>query len=397
MYELVLEYARGDFTAQSSSKQHKRGLVSHVINQHARCKMRFGLQVLAQLTSTAVSLRTAARTAAVVGGGPAGALTAVMLARRGWQVEVIDALPSPPAADDPSWGAGERSYQLGLNGRGQRSLRQFGCMQRVGRFAASVNGRLSFAQVGSARGKPGRDAEAIPGTAFTETRFKPPGTPGAEKTYVTRVLQRDRLQACLLEELAAGYAAQVRVSHGLSCVGLDLTGERPVVEALPCTPRSSEAEECEVDEAAQCRRRAYDLVVGADGVRSTVRKAVCSKSGATALRFADSNERRYKTIPFHPTAVEGTAADLNWGYQNKSLGLGMDALPTMEGEMVGVLLFKPLCNHICNHIWWACCSSSLSVTTSVTTSGRRAALQASLCNHICNHIWSACCSSSLSL
>ena len=28
-------------------------------------------------------------------------------------------------------------------------------------------------------------------------------------------------------------------------------------------------------------------------------------------------------------------------YQNRTLELGMDALPTMEGEMVGVLLFKP--------------------------------------------------------
>ena len=39
--------------------------------------------------------------------------------------------------------------------------------------------------------------------------------------------------------------------------------------------------------------------------------------------------------------VPGTAADLNWGARNKELDLGIDALPTAEGEMVAVLLFRP--------------------------------------------------------
>ena len=66
-----------------------------------------------------------------MGGGPAGALSAIMLARRGWRVDVFDELPAPPAPSDPCWGVGERSYQLGLNGRGQKALRSFGCMEKV--------------------------------------------------------------------------------------------------------------------------------------------------------------------------------------------------------------------------------------------------------------------------
>lgn len=174
-------------------------------------------------TLTATAAESSARTAAVVGGGPAGALTAIMLAQRGWNVEIFESLPAPPAASDPAWGAGERSYQLGLNGRGQKALREFGCMDRVGRFAASVNGRLSFAAVGSPRGKPGKDATSTPDAPFTETRFKLPGTPGAEKTYVTRVMQRDRLQACLLEE-AECYADRITITHGIACVAVHLDG-----------------------------------------------------------------------------------------------------------------------------------------------------------------------------
>ena len=52
-------------------------------------------------------------------------------------------------------------------------------------------------------------------------------------------------------------------------------------------------------------------------MRSAVREAVCAAAGSTTVRFEDDNERRYKTIPFHPSAVEGTSSDLNWGYQNK--------------------------------------------------------------------------------
>lgn len=39
--------------------------------------------------------------------------------------------------------------------------------------------------------------------------------------------------------------------------------------------------------------------------------------GATTrtVRFPDNNERRYKTIPLHPSQISGTASDLNWGMQ----------------------------------------------------------------------------------
>ena len=50
---------------------------------------------------------------------------------------------------------------------------------------------------------------------------------------------------------------------------------------------------------------------------------------------------RGDTRRFASVGRPGTASDLNWGCRNKTLDLGMDALPTKEGEMVAVLLVKP--------------------------------------------------------
>jgi len=264
--------------------------------------------------------------AAIIGGGPAGLLTAIMLSQRGWRnIGIFDARAAPPTPNDASWGVGDRSYQLGLNGRGQQALREFGAFDRVSAYSASVNGRLSFDE----QGQP------------TESRLTPPGEPGAEKTYVTRVLQRDRLQACLLEELQVNHP-HVKIEFGVACEGVDVSDAKPSVRicaAATAAPEDGEIESCVVPS----EQRAFDLVVGADGVRSSVRESLAALETASTrtVRFDDNNERRYKTLPLHPSAVPGTAADLNWGARNRTLDLGMDALPTVEGEMVAVLLVKP--------------------------------------------------------
>ena len=169
------------------------------------------------------------------------------------------------------------------------ALRKLGALATVEAFSASVNGRLSL--------KAGEDPE--------ESRLKPPGTPGAEKTYVTRVLQRDRLQSCLLRE-AAKYP-QIGVEFGVACEGVYLEGDQPAVRF--CAPAADE-EGCELDGLIEDDRvQSYDLVVGADGVRSAVRESLSLYVKTRTVRFEDKNERRYKTLPLHPSAVAGTASD----------------------------------------------------------------------------------------
>mmetsp|Transcript_66994 Transcript_66994/g.160524 ORF Transcript_66994/g.160524 Transcript_66994/m.160524 type:complete len:571 (+) Transcript_66994:70-1782(+) len=263
-------------------------------------------------------VNAASKTAAIVGSGPAGTLTAIMLAQRGYQsIDIFDELAAPPPpADADSWRPGERSYQLGLNGRGQKALREFGCMERIRNYSSSVHGRLSLPKDGPPK----------------ENILKAPGTPGATKNYVSQVLLRDRLQACLLEE--AQKYPQITVKHGVKCEGVDLSSEQPVLLLRDSTV---------AEEEGATRFGPVDLVVGADGVRSAVREALAAdpKTSTKFVRFPDRNERQYKTLPLHPSRVPGTRHDLNWGAGNPGSGLGLDALPTKEGEMVGVLLFKP--------------------------------------------------------
>jgi len=68
----------------------------------------------------------------VIGGGPTGLTSAIMLARRGYSnIKVLDRLAEPAHPDDTSiWGNfdRERSYNIGISGRGQNTLRQFGLM-----------------------------------------------------------------------------------------------------------------------------------------------------------------------------------------------------------------------------------------------------------------------------
>lgn len=69
---------------------------------------------------------------AIVGGGPTGLAVALMLARRGYRgITVLERLGEPPAPASEKWGNPERSYNLGIGGRGQVALAKLGAADRV--------------------------------------------------------------------------------------------------------------------------------------------------------------------------------------------------------------------------------------------------------------------------
>lgn len=81
---------------------------------------------------------------AIVGGGPTGLAVALMLARRGYRdITVLERLAEPPPPASGQWGNPERSYNLGIGGRGQVALAKLGAADKVMSWCADAVVSLS--------------------------------------------------------------------------------------------------------------------------------------------------------------------------------------------------------------------------------------------------------------
>ena len=126
-----------------------------------------------------------------------------MLAQRGFSpIHVYDRLVEPSCPATPvalSDLHSARSYNIGINGRGQSSLRNIGVMNRVEQFATAVIGRKDW----------------NPGMKEPVEKIY-----ADERSYRTRVLQRDTLTSCILQEVLENYKDQIQVTFNTECKGL---------------------------------------------------------------------------------------------------------------------------------------------------------------------------------
>jgi kynurenine 3-monooxygenase len=95
---------------------------------------------------------TPPRRAIIVGAGLAGSLLAVLLGRRGWQVEVLERRGDPRAA--AAVASEQRSINLGLSHRGMRALRTADVLDRVMRTSVRAKGRVIHASDGRVEFQP---------------------------------------------------------------------------------------------------------------------------------------------------------------------------------------------------------------------------------------------------
>ncbi|MGH8205917.1 MAG: FAD-dependent oxidoreductase, partial [Steroidobacteraceae bacterium] len=167
----------------------------------------------------------------IVGAGPVGTLIALLLARRGRRVHLIERRPDPrhsPAEHG-------RSINLALAARGIAALEQAGLMARVqphmvpmpGRMLHEADGRQRFLRYSRNEGE------------------------------VIHALSRERLNLELVEAAAAQPGIELQFNS--RCIGVD-----PATGTL----------QLQDERDGSVHASAFDLVLGADGAGSAVRAAL---------------------------------------------------------------------------------------------------------------------------
>ena len=257
----------------------------------------------------------------IIGAGPTGLATAIMLAKRGYSnIQVFDKLSQPPSPDDISvWcsSEGERNYNIGLSGRGQKAMQALGVLDKVRLYAAEVVGRKEWT--------PRSPHEPV--VSFYTGR-----------TYPSRILQRDRLTSVLFDEIEKKYHDRIKIHFNVVCINAQWKHQNSENELCQLTLKdvSTKSPLIFYEES--------DFVIGADGTQSAVREAIDkskAKKSFSIKRFHDTNVRVYKTIPLHfPPNDPNFRKDLNYSVRLKA-GYNLEALPTKEGLYLGVFIFRP--------------------------------------------------------
>jgi kynurenine 3-monooxygenase len=256
-----------------------------------------------------------------------------MLARRGYKVKVYDKLKEPVSPDSFEWSdkLGERNYNIGLNGRGQKALTKLEMMKTIEKYTIDVVGRLDWS--------PSNKVDEP-----TEIIFR-------DRTYTTKCLQRDRLAGSILEEVKTKYSDSISCEYNMECTDVEwLRDDRNLgKEVCLLTLQSTVPNQ----KPAITRIERSQFVIGADGAQSLVRRIIeeSSKSNPSApiklTQYEDKNVRVYRTIPLHLpdkddplTGAKKKRKDLNYSARTK-FDINMDALPTKEGKYLGVLIYRP--------------------------------------------------------
>ncbi|MCE9575981.1 MAG: FAD-dependent monooxygenase [Deltaproteobacteria bacterium] len=203
----------------------------------------------------------------VVGAGLAGCLFAMLLAKRGARVTLFERNPDPRP---PEGRAGSSSsINLTLVERGFAALAAAGLRDQVRAISVPVNGRCIHVD-------------------RHDQEYQPYGNPGE----ALRSVSRATLNKLLLD--AAARTPGVELRFGQRCIELDVEQGRLVFES-----------------AANGTRYAHtaDLIVGADGARSTVRLALQRRHGVNFSQLYSRHTNKELRIPAEYARRAGLAND----------------------------------------------------------------------------------------
>ena len=231
----------------------------------------------------------------LVGAGLAGALLAILLARRGWQVDVFEKRPDPRRRGYE----GGRSINLALAERGLHALRLAGLQDAVMAQAVMMRGRM---------------VHPLGGETMLQ-RY------GRDDSEVIWSVHRGRLNIAMLD---AAEAAGARIHFNQRLDGVDFEARR--VRFVD-------------DHDRRAHEQPFDVLLGADGAGSGLREAL-----RPHLALGESFEplgHGYKDLEIPPAADGGFRIEPNALHIWPRGGYMCIALPNTEKTFT-VTLFLPM-------------------------------------------------------
>lgn len=226
----------------------------------------------------------------IIGAGMGGTLLSVLLARRGIESEIFEQGPDPRSAPEPA----AAPSILALGERGRHALRSAGLEDSVGRQVTAMRGRMIHDRSG-------------------QTTLQPYGVHAYEALYS---IPRDGLLRCLLD--AAEASGKVHIAFGARLESIDWAG------------RSLHF--------AGTGKRCFQILVGADGPRSAVRRAM---QEAGMLTVDESLlDAGWKGLRIPPARAGGPRLDSGALHVWPRGGYMMIAMPDTDGHF-HAMLFLP--------------------------------------------------------
>ena len=228
----------------------------------------------------------------IVGAGPVGTLLALLLARDGREVQLIERRSDPRRAAVDSG----RSINLALAARGLLALEQAGVLERLRGEMVTMRGRQVH-ELGGA-------------SSFMSYGLRP--------TEVIHAISRTRLNAALIE--AASQAPQIALRFSQRCVDAD--------------PRTGTVQWRD-DINGSVGSEDTSLLIAADGAGSAVRAALAARGVLQATEEALDHD--YKELLIPAAADGGYLLDKNALHIWPRGGYMLIALPNPDGSFTATL------------------------------------------------------------
>ena len=250
----------------------------------------------------------------IVGGGPAGLATALMLAKRGWTNITI--LEKRPSADyyEP-----DKSYSFSIDGRGQKIMEFLGLIEELAKMGVSRS-VLCITQIES--------------DGSRKTTQSPISDPNRKISYV---LSRKAFLKFLSQEIEQKWGASIKVLFNTKCVEIQKIVRETEEEKISIVASLDNGNVIKFEP---------NFLIGCDGINSIVRQSLLEWDNSDKFEMkycpSPSTGLRYKVLTLPPNfplerngnyiAVHNQFYSINGAISERKKALFLALFPSQNPE-----------------------------------------------------------------